>query len=81
MFNKEGFTNTQRYGRYFGIEYSIELLLYQLLTLIHNPFTLTIYNKAKMQTKVNHNSWNILKFIDNIINMTFTRIHIERGEL
>jgi hypothetical protein len=36
---------------------------------------------VKMQTKVNHNSWNRLEFIDNIINTTFPRIYIERGEL
>jgi hypothetical protein len=36
---------------------------------------------VKMQTKVNRNSWNRLEFIDNIINTTFTRIYIERGEL
>ncbi len=72
MFNKEGFINAQKYGRYFCIEHSIDLLLYQLLTLIHNLFTPTIYNK------VNHNPWNRLEFIKNIINMTFTRIYIER---
>jgi hypothetical protein len=56
MLNKEGFTNAQRDGRYFGIEHSTDLLLYQLLIFIHNLFTPTICNKVKMQTKVNHNS-------------------------
>ncbi len=81
MRNKEGFTNAQKDGRYFNIEHSIDPLLYQLLILIHNLSTPTICNKVKMQTKVNHNSWNRLEFIDNIINTTFTRIYIERGEL
>lgn len=79
MFSKEGFTGVQRDGRHFGNGRSVDLLLYQLFTFIHNLYSLIIYNKMKMQTKVNCSSWNRLEFMDNVINMTFIRVDIERG--
>jgi hypothetical protein len=39
LFGKEGFTSAQRDGNYFGIRCLIDLLLYQLLTIIHNLYT------------------------------------------
>ncbi len=56
MLNKEGFIGTQKDGRYFGIKCLVNLLLYQLFTLIHILSLPTICNKVKMQTKVNCNS-------------------------
>jgi hypothetical protein len=35
MLCKEGFVGSQRDGKYFGIERSVDLLFYQLLTFIH----------------------------------------------
>jgi predicted ATP-dependent serine protease len=56
MLGKEGFIGTQKNDKYCGIECLVDLLLYQLFTLIHILSPPTIYNKVKMQTKVNHSS-------------------------
>jgi hypothetical protein len=56
MLSKEGFTSVQRDGRHFGNGRSVDLLLYQLFTFIHNLYSPIIYNKMKMQTKVNCSS-------------------------
>jgi hypothetical protein len=56
MLSKEGFIGTQKNDKYCGIECLVDLLLYQFFTLIHILSPPTIYNKVKMQTKVNRNS-------------------------
>jgi hypothetical protein len=48
MFNKEGFISVQRDGRYFGIGSFVDLLLYQLLTLLHSLSTPNICNRVKI---------------------------------
>jgi hypothetical protein len=78
MLCKEGFVGTQRDGKYFGIECSFDLFLYQLLTFIHNLSTPPIYRRVKMHTKVNCNLQNRLLFMDIIINSTFTWVDVRR---
>jgi hypothetical protein len=48
MLSKEGFTSTQRDGKYFGNGRSVDLFFYQLFTFIHNLFAPIIYNRMKM---------------------------------
>jgi hypothetical protein len=78
MLCKEGFVGTQRDGRYFRIECSVDLFFYQLLTFIHSLSAPPIYTRVNMHTKVNRNSQNRLLFMDNIINSTFTWVDIGR---
>jgi hypothetical protein len=52
------------------------LPLQSTFSLFHNLFTFTIC-KVEMHTKVNHFSWNGLKSMDNIINLTFAIINIQ----
>jgi hypothetical protein len=81
MFCKEGFVGAQRDGTYFGIGHFVDLLFYQLLIFIHNLSTPPICNKVKMHIKVDCNSRNIVQFMDNIINSTFTWVNTGRREI
>jgi hypothetical protein len=39
LLGREGFTNAQKDGNYFGSRCSVDLLFYQLLNIIHNLYT------------------------------------------
>lgn len=53
--------------------------LINFFTFVHSLSTPTIYNRVElMQTKVIHNFWNGLKPMHNVINLTFTKVDIER---